>query len=333
MTRVLVMGAGGYIGIPLCYELERRGHDVYAADRFFFEKYPKLKTEPLRVDIRSYEIPFRSFEAVIDLAGLSNDASAEINPQFTQSINVDGAVRLANRAKATKVRRYIYSSSASVYGHGEKTGLTEQSPINPLTDYAKSKVAVEAELRKLGDETFEPVILRNATIFGAAPRMRFDLAVNVMTYRAWKDGVIYCMGSGEQWRPFAHVSDIVSVFCAALEADTDSVSCETFNVGSADNNMQIKTLGALVAEKTGAKVHNIPDDPDRRSYSLNFDKLKQFYDAPFRSIEYGIDEVLSALKSAEIDGEDPRGKTLGWYRDIIAWEARLTQMRLDGRLL
>lgn len=355
--KILVAGAGGYIGIPLVTALMNRGHSVTALDRYFFGVIPPSPATIVRGDIRTiyngklhklpggYEgdditvsienmVDFSMFDAVIDLAGLSNDASAEIDPALTQSINVDGGKRLARIAKDAGVKRYVYSSSASIYGHGERAGLAEHDAANPLTDYAKSKRTVENYLKEITDKNFKPTILRNATVFGVAPRMRFDLAVNIMTYRAMKENLVYLMGGGDQWRPFISVADVVKVMCAAVEAPAEQVAGQTFNVGSDELNMKIGDLAKLVARRFPfAKVHNVPDGPDLRSYSLSFGKLRTWYTEPMASVESGIAEVEVAINDGTVDGADPRTVTLGWYKALMNWEKTLNDIRLDGKIL
>jgi nucleoside-diphosphate-sugar epimerase len=203
MAKVLVAGAGGYIGVPLCKRLVERGHTLIALDRFFFgrnridEIARNERAAVIVEDIRDFDPEIlRGVAVVVDLAGLSNDASAEIDPELTRLINCGGGIRLARLAKEAGVRRYVYSSSASVYGHGVREHLTEHDECRPQTLYAESKLRVEEALAKLAGPGFETVVFRNSTVFGLAPRMRFDLAVNIMTLRAWKERVIYVMGSG-----------------------------------------------------------------------------------------------------------------------------------------
>ena len=229
MKRVLVTGAGGYVGIPLCRDLVSRGYHVLALDRYFFgqDKLGDLASNPqfelIVQDTRRLEPQLlKGLYGVIDLAGLSNDLSAEIDPDLTRQINFEGGAAVARAAEAAGVRRYVYASSASVYGHGLKTNLVESDECRPQTLYAQSKLHVEKQLQELHGPNFEPVIFRNATIFGLAPRMRFDLAVNIMTLRAWKDRVIYVMGGGQQWRPFIHIDDVVDVLVHGLEADVQN---------------------------------------------------------------------------------------------------------------
>ena len=283
MKRMIVTGAGGYLGVPLCQSLLKQDYEVIALDRYFFglDKLGPIADHPnltiVRDDIRYCDTEiFRGVDGVLDLAGLSNDASAEIDRELTLSINHRGSERFAREAKRNGVQRYIYASSASVYGAGSKESLVETDPLAPQTDYARSKVAIEKVLDQLKSTTFSPVIMRNATIFGLAPRMRFDLAINIMTLRAWKERVIYVMGGGEQWRPFVHVNDVVTAFVLALESPRDAVHGEIFNVGSSELNYQIRQLAQFVLDVVpNVEVHVIPDDPDKRSYNICFDRIEK----------------------------------------------------------
>lgn len=342
MQRVLVTGAGGYLGVPLCRELSNRGWHVIAFDRFFFgrEKLGNLLCSPhVEVavgDIRAVgQEQLQDLTAVVDLAGLSNDLSAEIDPALTHDINWQGAASLAGKAKAAGVRRYVYASSASVYGHGLKTNLVESDDCRPQTLYAKGKLHVEETLLGLAGNGFEPVIFRNATLFGLAPRMRFDLAVNIMTLRAWKERVIYIMGGGEQWRPFIHVNDAVRVLVEGLEADAGLVAGEIYNVGDDNMNFQIRQLAQFVLDVIpNVKVHHIPDDPDKRTYNLSFDKIRQRLGFEARTkVHEGIVEIKQALDRGLISGDDPTTYTLQWYRSLIDWEKRIETLKLEGRLL
>lgn len=341
MAKVLVCGAGGYIGIPLCCKLLEKGHSVVAVDRYFFGKqltdvFSKSgQAEVVTQDIRSVSPKLLAgVEAVVDLAGLSNDASAEIDPNLTRMINYEGAVRLAKLAKESGVRRYVYSSSASVYGHGLQEKLKEGDECQPQTLYAQSKLQVEEHLAELASSNFEPVIFRNATVFGLAPRMRFDLAVNIMTLRAWKERVIYVMGGGEQWRPFVHVADVVRALVHGLEESSELVAGEIFNVGGDDMNYQIRQLAQFVRDVVpNTTIHMIPDDPDKRTYHLSFDKIRQRLGfEPAIRVHEGIVEIKQALERGLVSGDDPRPYTLQWYRSLIEWEQRVKELSLEGRI-
>lgn len=341
---VVVVGAGGYLGIPICNALVESGHKVFPADRWFFGfRQISGAAYSMRFDIRdSGEELFNlvgddgkrfKFDAVIDLAGLSNDASAEIDPELTRQINEEGGKKLATLAKQAGVTRYVYSSSASVYGSGAHINLNETDQAHPLTAYAMSKVLVENHLRSLAGDGFEPVILRNATVFGLAPRMRFDLAVNIMTLRAYKENVIYVMGQGSQWRPFLHISDVVRAFIQVLEAPADLVSNETFNVGDDRLNCTIRQVAGMVQhEFPQAKIHIIPEDPDARSYNLDFSKIRGrlgFVAGP--TIAGGVSEIKTALENGLKD--TPEMYTVQYYKSLICWAKKLEDIQLDGRIL
>ena len=340
--KVLVSGAGGYVGIPLCAELVKRGHQVIGFDRYYFglDKLGALANNPnfttLVGDIRNFDPKmFDGVEGVIDLAGLSNDHSAALDPDLTRQINMDGCCNLAKAAKAAGVRRYVFASSASVYGAGEKEALVETDRLNPLTDYARSKVVVEDCLKTLQSADFETVRLRNATIFGLAPRMRFDLAINIMTMRAYTERVIYIMGGGKQWRPFVHVRDVGRAMILALEESADTVSGEVFNVGDDDMNYQIEQLSRFVVEVIpNVTIHRIPDDTDNRNYNLGFGKIKERLGfVASTKVHEGIVEIKQALERGIVSPTDPTTVTLSWYKSLIDWEQRLDKMRLDGRIL
>jgi nucleoside-diphosphate-sugar epimerase len=341
MKKIFVSGAGGYIGIPLCESLLKAGHDVIGFDRYFFgeelasglEEQGKFKL--LAGDIRDLEPSvLEGVDAVFDLAGLSNDASADIDVRLTYEINTLGGSHLVKAAKSAGVRRYVYSSSASVYGCGVKAALTETDACNPQTEYARSKLAVEKVLNELSSPTFEPVILRNATVFGLAPRMRFDLAINIMTLRAWRERVIYIMGGGNQWRPFVHVRDVVRAMLLALDSPAGKVAGETFNVGADALNYQIKNLAQFVQDVIpNVTVHVIPDNPDLRDYNVSFDKITEAlgYQTTVQ-IHEGIVEIKQALERGTIRGDDPRFYTLQWYISLMEWEKRIAKLQRNGRV-
>ncbi len=342
MKKIIVTGAGGYVGVLLCEELLKKGYEVIALDRYFFglDKMSSIANHPnltlVKDDLRYCNASiFKDVYGVMDLAGLSNDASAEIDIQLTKDINYKGSERFAKEAKKAGVSRYIYSSSASTYGAGSKQSLSETDELFPQTEYARSKVAMEKVLTEIKDDSFHPTMLRNATIFGLAPRMRFDLAINIMTMRAWKDRVIYVMGGGEQWRPFIHVRDVVRAFILCLEAPLEKVDGEIFNVGSSAMNYQIKQLAQFVVDVIpNVSIHTIPDDPDKRTYNLNFDKIKHTLGfEPKIQVYEGVVEIKQALEKGIISPDDPTCNTLQWYKSLITWENRLKDLSLNGRVI
>lgn len=339
MKTALVTGAGGYIGCIMCEELLKQNYHVISLDRFFFglDKIDHIKSENLTVvqdDIRYIDEKLLvDVDVVIDLAGLSNDATAEIDPAFTKEINCDGAIRLAKLAKKHKVKQYIYSSSASVYGAGGKKALKETDTLNPLTDYAKSKVAVEDALKELQDDKFNITLLRNSTVYGLSQRMRFDLAVNIMTYKAWKEGIIYIMGDGEQWRPFVHVRDVVKAFL--LSIGNEQAYGETFNVGSNEQNYTVKDLAESISRYTkGTQITYIPNDPDHRTYNVNFDKISNALGfRPSFTIKDGVLEIEQALIDGTLTDNDPTYHTLKWYQTLIKYNEIIDGVKKYDKIL
>lgn len=332
--RCLIAGIGGYLGMPLAYAMVKKGHEVIGFDRLFFCKRPK-DIEFWIGDTRDMTPSSLSgFDVVMDLAGLSNDASCEIDPSYTKSINEEGGKNLFGSAQKASVRRYIYSSSASVYGAGTKQGLTENDPVNPLTPYAKSKLAVENFIRARKAYN-ESVIMRTSTVFGLSPRMRFDLSVNTMTRDAWKHGVIKIEGGGSQVRPFIHVNDVVEAFIWAAEAPAKQVRGQIFNIGFEQQQLSIRNLASLVAMAfPNARIADRSNGADARSYHLSFHKYARASNiTKYASVESGIAEIKWALDDGKLDADDPSTMTMPWYRDMLQWNNRLEQIRLHGRLL
>jgi len=321
--RVLVTGAGGYIGSVLVPMLIEKGYSVLALDRFFFGKdklpFSNGRLNILEADIRFFEKEIlKDVDAVIDLAALSNDPAGELDPVKTWSINYLGRFRVATFAKLMGVKRYILPSSCSVYGFQDEV-VDETSDTNPLTTYAKANLKAEKDIINLADDRFTVVILRQATVYGLSPRMRFDLAINGMVKGFFKNGKIPILRDGTQWRPFVHVRDTSSAMIKVLEAPQDKVNREIFNVGSDEQNYQIFDLAKRVAEAIG-----IPFEyewyglPDHRSYKVSFKKIKEKLGfEPQYNAEKGAVEIWEALKSGKVDPDDPRTITVEWYKHLL----------------
>ena len=339
---VLVTGAGGYIGSVLVEELLDQGFSVRALDRFFFGTdvlarqigRPGLKI--LKRDVRDVTAAdFEGVFAVCDLAALSNDPAGDLDPALTRAVNHEGRALVARAAKQAGVQRYVLASSCSVYGDGAGSTVpcVESGPTNPLTVYAEANLAAERDVFALADEGFCVTAMRNATVFGASTRMRFDLVVNLMTLHAHENGRITVMGGGRQWRPLVHVRDAASAMLTVLTEPAENVCGERFNVGM--GNFQVRTLAMLVRETLPFAVEIIiaPDDPDRRDYQVDFGKLAERTGfTPSTTIEDGVFEIYNSLKYGELENT-PRCSTVGWYRNILAAKKLLEDVELDGRVL
>jgi len=337
--RVLVTGGAGYIGSTLLRLLLEKGYDVVCLDRFFFG-YDSIKDieDQIRVvkdDVRWFDPSIlNGVDAVFDLAALSNDPTGELDPQKTLDINYKGRVRVAKLAKKHGVKRYVLASSCSVYGFQEGI-LTEQSGVNPLTTYAKANVLAEKEVLPLADNSFIVTVLRQATVYGFSYRMRFDLAINGMTLSLFKNGKLRIMRDGTQWRPFVHVKDTSRAFIEVMEADSEVVNSQIFNVGSNDQNFQIFDLAKLVAESCGLPfVYEWYGSPDKRSYKVSFDKIANVLGfKPKFTPKEGAREIFDALKDGKLNGDDPKTITVKWYKHLLEMQRFIRDVEIDGVLL
>ncbi len=338
MERVLVTGAGGYIGTTLVPMLLEQGYHVRALDRFFFGQHLLPGHERLQIlkeDARRIQPEhLRGVDAVIDLVAVSNDPSGELFQEPTWQINWKSRARTAALAKAASVKRYIFPSSCSLYGfHSPEFVSDETAPTNPLTTYAKANEKAEHDVLKLADEKFCVVVLRQATVYGHSPRMRFDLAINGMTYGAWKTGKLPLMRDGSQWRPMVHVRDTAQAQIFMLTADANKVNGEIFNVGSAENVYQIGPLGELVARLVSGEVEiEWYGDPDHRSYRVAFDKIESLGYKAKLTAEDGVREICEALESGKVD-KIPETITLEWYKELHKWHRIIREVELYGGIL
>lgn len=282
--RVLVTGVEGYIGALLAPMLVDRGHHVVGLDTGYYRdgwlysnKTIRLTPVFLNKDLRHVTTEdFQGFDAVVHLAELSNDPIGQLKPKVTFQINHRGSIRLARKAKAAGVERFVYNSSCSVYGVGEGKPLDEHAPTNPLTAYARCKVLVEQDLGKLADDTFSPVFLRCATAYGPSPRMRFDIVLNNLAGLAWTTQKIVMRSDGTPWRPLVHVLDICKAIACALDAPRDAIHNQVFNVGDDRETYQVKDIAQIVAEELpGCTVTMGASGGDHRSYRVSFKKVHQ----------------------------------------------------------
>ena len=278
--RVLITGTDGYIGCLLAGYLMDAGHEVVGLDTNYFHDAllgpPPQSNYPVIVkDLRDVELKdLDGVDAVAHLAGLSNDALGELSRRVTFDINHRATVRLATLCKQARIERFVYSSSCSVYGKSSADIVDEESPFDPQTDYAVCKMLDERELADLADDRFSPTFLRNATAYGASPRMRFDLVVNNLSALAWTSRKIAMVSDGTPWRPIVHVLDICGAFRAALHAPREAVHNRVFNAGRNDENYQIREIALCIGEVfPDCEVTFGKSDPDQRSYRVSFDKV------------------------------------------------------------
>ena len=306
--RVLVTGGAGYVGCVLVRKLLEQGYFVRVLDQLIFGKEPlkEFMNNPnfdlevgLVEDKYTVEKCMQNIDFVIHLSGLSNDPSCELNSELTTKANVDSTKILLQIAKSMNVQRFINASSCSVYGFTEGKFVNEESPLNPLTAYAKSKVASEQAVLAEAGEDFITVSLRKATIYGPSPRMRFDLVINTMTGMGLSEGKLVING-GEQWRPFLHVEDAADAYIFMISAPKEKINGQIFNVGSNEQNMKIIDLAHKIAQTIPSIGVEQSPSPDNRSYRVSFDKINSIGWKNKLSIEEGILGVKSMFDNNEI---------------------------------
>ncbi|NJN58486.1 MAG: SDR family oxidoreductase [Leptolyngbyaceae cyanobacterium SL_5_9] len=278
--QVLVTGTEGYLGSLLAPLLMERGHDVTGVDTGYYKvgwlyNATHLTAKTLNKDIRHIQLEdLTGMDAIVHMAELSNDPTGQLAPNITYDINHKGSVRLAELAKQAGVRRFVYMSSCSVYGVATEGDVTEETPVNPQTAYAECKTLVERDVTQMADDNFSPTFMRNATAFGASPRMRFDIVLNNLAGLAWTTKEIKMTSDGTPWRPLVHALDIAKSIICTLEAPRDIVHDQIFNVGDTANNYQVKEIAEIIAEVfTGCQLSFGDSGADNRSYRVSFEKI------------------------------------------------------------
>jgi nucleoside-diphosphate-sugar epimerase len=279
--KILVTGTEGYLGCLLVPSLIQDGHEVIAVDTGFYKtgwlyNGSAITAQTLNKDIRDVTAAdLAGADAIVHMAELSNDPTGELAPHITYEINHKGSVRLAALAKRAGIKRFVYTSSCSVYGLAAADHMTEESPVNPQTAYATCKTLVERDVRLMADKDFSPTFLRNATAYGASPRMRFDIVLNNLAGLAWTTKEIKMVSDGTPWRPLVHALDIAKAVGCVLKAPRDIIHNEIFNVGDTGHNYTIKQIAEIVADVfQGCQVSFGQQGADNRSYRVSFEKIK-----------------------------------------------------------
>lgn len=285
--KTLITGAQGYIGSVMVEEFRTRGgFDITGMDTGYYSEYslyaaPAFPGKMIRKDVRDVTVnDLKGFDAVVHLGELSNDPLGELDPKMTYRINHEGSLHLARTAKQAGVPRFVYSSSCSVYGAGTGEFKDEESAVNPQTTYAECKVLVERDVSAMADDRFSPTFLRNATVFGPSPRMRFDLVLNNLAGIAHTSGKIVMTSDGTPWRPLVHIKDLCNAFACVLQAPRDAVHNQKMNVGDTSENFRVKEIASFIADAfPGCPVTLGTTNNDTRSYRVNFDKIRKLVPA------------------------------------------------------
>lgn len=327
--RVLVTGHNGYIGSVLVPTFVKAGHEVVGLDTGYYSPcglVPDSVEIPwLRKDIRDIELSdFHGFDAVVHLAALSNDPIGNLNEKWTEEINHHSSVRLAELAKEAGVRRFLFSSSCIMYGMSEAAVVTEESPLDPKTEYARSKVKSERAIYELASDSFSPTFLRNGTVYGVSPRMRFDTVFNDLMGAAVTTGKVTLHSDGKPWRPVVHVQDVSRAFLAVLEAPLADVWNQAFNNGANHLNHQIFELAEIVAETVpGCKLEVLAQPgADQRTYKAEFGKFARvFPNFSFKwTAQEGAKDLYQTFKNIDLTYDqflDKRFIRLRWLQHLL----------------
>ena len=314
--KVLVTGHKGFIGTAMVPILLKEGFDVTGLDtdlyRYCTYGDPPVEVSTIYKDVRDVvKEDLKGFNAIVHLAALSNDPLGDINSDLTYDINHKASVRIAEMAREVGVERFLFASSCSMYGKAGDDFLDEAADFNPVTNYAKSKVYVERDVAPMASDSFSPVFLRNSTAYGVSPRIRFDLVINNLVAWAHTTGKILLKSDGTPWRPLVHIEDIIQAVVCALKADREVIHGLAVNVGSNDENHQMRDLAQFVKETVPNCEIEIAKGagPDERCYRVNFDKIHRvFLDFKTKwTAKMGVEQCYQSYLQHGLDREEYEG--------------------------
>lgn len=316
MARILVSGGAGYVGSALVPKLLKKGHEVIVFDTFWYWESPQeflektglqgnKKVKVIKGDLRNRDEvkeAVRGADTVIQLASISNDPSSDLDEEFTHSVNYDGNINIIEESKKAGVKRFIYASSASVYGVKEEPDVTEGMELGPLTRYSKLKAEIENYLLSQFDDKFKGVIIRPSTVCGYSPRQRLDVVVNILTNFAVNKGKIKVFG-GDQLRPNIHIDDMVDLYILLVEIDIDRINKKIFNAGW--ENLKVSEIARIVQKIVkNVDVEYVPTD-DMRSYHVSSKKITdELGFKPKRTVEDAVRELKMAFEEGKIENPD-----------------------------
>lgn len=321
--KIFLTGGAGYIGSVLTRELVDYGYDVTVYDTFYFGEEAlddvKDRVKLVKGDIRDItERDLQGQDVVIDLAAMSNDPAGELDPKLTESVNHLGRVNVARLSKKVGVKKYIAPSSAGNYGWSEKP-VNETSPVSPITIYTMANHNWEQDILPMADKNFCVTVLRQSTVYGVSWRMRFDIIVNDFTLQVFRDRKIRIKGNGMEFRPFVHIRDDCQAFKKVIEADTDKINREIFNVGAISQSVRIKDVMKTVFDTLGIEPeYDFGEFIDKRNYIMDCGKIERTLGFRMKyKIEDGVREVYRALEDGFLKADDPKTITLKWYKSLI----------------